>query len=442
MARQLIIATELSEQHQLKHFFQFRWGLIGFEAIALGAGWLLHYAVSSWALLGLLLLTHLCTNLLPYWLAASKVPLKLIYLLCCTLDILLLTCLLALSGGVSNGLVAMLLLPVAVAAVMLPGRSGYLVAMLAILGYSLLLQVGDLHIPDIDSLLAQTAQQASHDDHTGHSMHAQHGSEAGFGQHMQQMWWAFAISALLISWFISAQAKLNRIKSKKISELQHQQIRNEQMLALATFAANAAHDLASPLQTMQLLADELAAAEPTAQELKQQLQRCQQIVQQLRSDAGSLREENNTTPLCQQTEQAVARWLNSRPEISLSIQRNLQAEDFSLADSQGFTAALLNILDNAADASLANNSDQLALQLSLQAEGLTLQVRDFGEGLSDSRLAELGKLPQQSEQGLGIGQFLANMSIERLGGTVRRQNAGNGTLTLISMPRQQGEPRP
>ncbi|WP_166839175.1 sensor histidine kinase [Rheinheimera pleomorphica] len=438
MARQLIIATELSEQHQLKHFVQFRWGLIGFEALALIAGWLLHYAVSSWPLLGLLLLTHICTNLLPYWLAASKVPLKVIYLLCCTLDILLLTCLLALSGGVSNGLVAMLLLPVAVAAVMLPGRSGYLVAVLAILGYSLLLQVGDLHIPDIDTLLTQTAQQASH---VGHDMHAQH-SSGGFSQHMQQMWWAFTISALLISWFISAQAKLNRIKSKKISELQQQQIRNEQMLALATFAANAAHDLASPIQTMQLLADELDTAAPAAQELKQQLQRCQQIVQQLRSDAGSLREENSTAPLCQQTEQAVARWLNSRPEISLSIERNLQAEDFSLADSQGFTAALLNILDNAADASLANNSNQLQLQLSLKSEDLTLQVRDFGEGLSDSRLAELGKLPQQSEQGLGIGQFLANMSIERLGGTVRRQNAGNGTVTLISMPRQHSEPRP
>jgi len=437
MARQLIIATELSEQHQLKHFVQFRWGLIGFEAVALIAGWLLHYAVSSWPLLGLLLLTHICTNLLPYWLAASKMPLKVVYLLCCTLDILLLTCLLALSGGVSNGLVAMLLLPVAVAAVMLPGRSGYSVAALAILGYSLLLQVGDLHIPDIDTLLTQTAQQAAHAGHIGHDMHAQH--SGGFSQHMQQMWWAFTISALLISWFISAQAKLNRIKSKKISELQQQQIRNEQMLALATFAANAAHDLASPIQTMQLLADELDTTAPAAQELKHQLQRCQQIVQQLRSDAGSLREENRPAPLCQQTEQAVSRWLNSRPEICLSIERHVQAEDFSLDDSQGFTAALLNILDNAADASLANNNSQLALQLSLKGEGLTLQVRDFGEGLSDNRLAELGKLPQQSEQGLGIGQFLANMSIERLGGSVRRQNAGNGTVTLISMPRQHNE---
>lgn len=436
MAKQLIIATELSAQHQLKHFVQFRWGLIGFETVALAAGWLLHYHVSSWPLLGLLLLTHICTNLLPPWLAASRVPLDAIYLLCCTLDVLLLTCLLALSGGVSNGLVAMLLLPVAVAAVMLPGRSCYVIALLAIVGYSLLLQVGDLSIPDIDTLLTQTEQQTAH---AGHVMHAQHSSESGFSQHMQQMWWAFTISALLISWFISAQATLNRVKSKKISELQQQQVRNEQMLALATFAANAAHDLASPMQTMQLLADELATDQPAAKDFKQQLQRCQQIVQQLRSDAGSLRDNNTTAPLCQQTEQAITRWLNSRPDISLNINRALDAADFNLADSQGFSAALLNILDNAADASLANNSSQLDLQLNLTTAGLTLQVRDFGEGLSDSRLAELGKLPQQSEQGLGIGQFLANMSIERLGGRVSRQNTGSGIVTIISMPRQHKE---
>lgn len=274
MANNLLIATELSAQHQLKYFLHFRWGLIVFEMLALLAGGLLHYQVSSWPLMWLLLLTHVSTNLLPPLLAVSRLPLKQIYLLSCALDVLFLACLLALSGGVSNGLVAMLLLPVAVAAVMLPGRSCYIIAALAIVSYSLLLQVGHLPGPDLNALLAQpdTAPE-----HTGHDGPMRHNTGDGFNQHMQQMWWAFAISALLISWFISAQAKLNRIKSLKISELQQQQIRNEQMLALATFAANAAHDLASPIQTMQLLADELLNEHhsPAATKLQQQLQRCQ-----------------------------------------------------------------------------------------------------------------------------------------------------------------------
>ena len=433
MAKQLIISTELSPRHQLQQFANFRWGLIAFEATAAVAGWLFNYSVSSWPLIWLLLLTQISTNVIPRLFAGSETHLARVYTISCCLDVLLLGCLLLLSGGVSNGLVALLLLPVAVAAVMLPGRVCYIIAMLAVMAYSLLLLIGDLTIPDLEQLLQQA-------EHAQHSVHQHHGAVQGeaFNQHMLQMWWAFALSALLISWFINSQANLIRVKSRKISELQQQQLRHEQLLALATFAANAAHDLASPIQTMQLLCDELT---PDAKDnsaltgLRSQLSRCQQIVQQLRRDAGSLRHDEQPVSVLGLTEQQLERWLNSRPDISLSIKRTLNADDFNLADSQGFAAALLNILDNAADASVANQLPELALSIELQHSGLSINIRDFGEGLSDSRLTELGQLPQQSEQGLGIGQFLANMSIERLGGKVRRSSLANGTLTLIELPR-------
>ena len=438
MAKQLIISSELSPRHQLRQFAHFRWGLIAFEATAAVAGWLFDYPVSSWPLIWLLLLTHICTNLLPPLFRSADTHLARIYAICCCVDVLLLGCLLLLSGGVSNGLVALLLLPVAVAAVMLPGRVCYIIAMLAVMAYSLLLVIGDLTIPDLEQLL----QQAEHAQHSAH-MH-----DAGaFNQHMLQMWWAFALSALLISWFINSQANLIRLKSRKISELQQQQLRQEQLLALATFAANAAHDLASPIQTMQLLCDELGDELTTCDTgtalagLRNQLSRCQQIVRQLRRDAGSLRKDEQPVSVLTLTEQQLERWLNSRPDISLSIKRALQADDFSLADSQGFAAALLNILDNAADASVANQVPDLALSIEITPGGLSISIRDFGEGLSDSRLAQLGQLPQQSEQGLGIGQFLANMSIERLGGKVSRRSLDNGTLTQIELPRPQAESR-
>ncbi|WP_152663151.1 ATP-binding protein [Arsukibacterium ikkense] len=432
MAKQLIIATELSAEHQLRHFIRFRWGLIAFTATAAGVGWLFTYPVSSWPLIGLLLLTHISTNLILKFIAHPK-RLSQIYTVSCCLDIVLLGCLLLLSGGASNGLVALLLLPVAVAAVMLPGKVCYLIAMLAVAAYSTLLFIGDLTIPNVDQLL----QQAEYAQHSAHSHHGSAGAEA-FNQHLLQMWWAFTLSALLISWFINSQANLIRLKSRKISELQQQQVRHEHMLALATFAANAAHDLASPIQTLQLLADELQVTQatmPALTELKTELTRCQHIVQQLRQDAGSLRSDQQQAPLLLQTEQQLDHWLNSRPDINLKISKALSAADFSLSDSQGYSAALINILDNAADASVANQCPQLTLTLSLDPQGLTVSIQDFGEGLSPGRLAELGQLPQQSEQGLGIGQFLANVSIERLGGTVQRQSLENGTLTVLTIPR-------
>ncbi|WP_152658966.1 sensor histidine kinase KdpD [Arsukibacterium sp. MJ3] len=437
MAQKLIISTELSPQHQLRHFANFRWGLIAFTSIAAIAGWLLDYQVSSWPLIGLILLTHISTNLIPILFAGSEKQLVHIYTISCCLDILLLGCLLLLSGGVSNGLVALLLLPVAVAAVMLPGKVSYLIALLAIMAYSLLLLIGDLTIPDLDLLL----QQAQHAQHNGHMHHLS--SEAGkaFNQHMLQMWWAFTLSALLISWFVNSQANLIRLKSQQISALQQQQVRHEHMLALATFAANAAHDLASPIQTMSLLVAEISADNdnPALNDLCQQLNRCQQIVRQLRADAGSLRNNEQRLSVLALTEQQLQRWLNSRPDIDLVIKRSLHAADFTLPDSQGFGAALINILDNAADASLANNRAELSVSITLQLSHFSIGIRDFGEGLSDNRLAELGEMPQQSEQGLGIGQFLANVSIERLGGSVSRSSLDNGTLTLIAIPRPKAE---
>ena len=97
-------------------------------------------------------------------------------------------------------------------------------------------------------------------------------------------------------------------------------------------------------------------------------------------------------------------------------------------DALAWTSALFNILDNAADASLAAENPELQLHLALQQGQLCLQIRDFGCGLSVEELRQLGKMPHPSEQGLGLGQFLANVSLERLGARLTRENATAGGL--------------
>ncbi|MEE2023106.1 ATP-binding protein [Alkalimonas mucilaginosa] len=434
----MLSLTVLEPQHQLRQLARFRWGVIGFIALAMLAAWLLHYPVSSWPLLLLLLALFAASNLLlPVLPNASHYSMRL-YALYALADIVLLCCMLLLSGGVSNGLVALLLLPVAMASVLLPGRLCYLVALIAVLSYTLLLQLGDLSAlstagPWLE-LQPENAATPAHAHHgTGHGVG--HGS---FDQHLLQMWWAFALSAGLISWFISAQARQIRKQARVLNQLQQQQLRQEQMLALATFAANAAHDLATPIQTMALIADELQVDATQAeqwQDLQQQLQRCQHLVQQLRQDAGSLRQPQQAEPVLQLTGQTVQRWLASRPDIEADCQFDSDATDFLLAEPQSLAAALLNILDNAADASLARQQPKLSIACQLSEQGCSIRIRDYGEGFSEQRLQELGHLPQLSSQGLGIGQFLANASIERLGGKVVRSNLADGGLTCIELPR-------
>ncbi len=438
MAQHLIHDSTLAPQLQLQQFIRFRWGLILLALLAALVGWFFHYPVSSWPLLSLLILTQSCSNSLLILLAKHTPRLPLLYASSCALDVLLISCMLLLSGGFSNGLVSVLLLPVAIGALLLPGRICYVLALLAIAAYSMLLLLGDLSHAEPITVLAA-------DPHASHSLAyasffqapAKHGSH--FNQHVLQMWWAFSLSVLILTGFISKQASLVRLKSRQLQHLQQQQLRQEQTLALATFAANTAHDLASPLQTISLLCDELA--QPPAQvpaeiisELNAALQRCQHSVQQLRQDASGLR-QLAPQPVRALVEQQLSRWLSSRPDMTLTLSHQLDGSDFLLHNSHNLSAALLNILDNAADASILNADPRLEVQLALTSQGLCLSIRDFGEGLSAARLAELGQIPQQSAEGLGIGQFLANMSIEQLGGQVQRENQTPGTLTRILLPR-------
>ncbi|MEH8021148.1 ATP-binding protein [Rheinheimera metallidurans] len=416
MAIQPIVRAELSPSLQINRLSRLRWGLIGFELLFAVLGFSSAFLVVSWPLIFVLLLTHSATNLLLHYLRDAKHYSSVIFIGSCITDLVLLSCLLALSGGTSNGLVALLLLPVAIGSVLLPVRISYLLALLAVIAYTLLLQLGDM------TAITHTILE-SHQ----HSALAPD-NEQHFSQHMLQMWWAFTLSAAMISWFVSTQAQLIRTKARQIAVLQQQQLQQEQAIAVATYAANAAHDLAGPIQIMALLADELEQPADVVVELRQQLDRCQHIVQTLRVNARDIRRVENRQPLTELIKQSISHWLTSRPEVQLSINEPLHGNDIILSGMASLPAAIYNILNNAADASLAQGNAQLELTLQQQYQQIVLSIRDFGEGLSDARLAELGHIPQPSTQGLGLGQYLANLTIESLGGEITRSNLPEGGM--------------
>lgn len=415
MANPLTLSPELAPRYQVKQLTRLRWGLIGFEILFAVLGLLTAHVVSSWLLIGGLLVAHAASNILLHFMRDIQRSPTMLFTATCLVDLLLLGCLLALSGGSSNGLVALLLLPVAIGSVLLPVLRSYLLACLAVAVYSLLLLMDDLN------LLANTVD----------SNHAEHSL---FSQHLLQMWWAFLLSAALISWFVSNQAQLIREKAKQLSQLQQQQLQQEQALAIATYAANAAHQLATPIQNLALLAEELEGDKPVMVDLQQQLKRCQAIVSQLRDNAHLLPKGVQTTePLFAFLQLSIERWLASRPDITLRFTKQSDDSVIEIAETISLSAALFNILDNAADAGVALNQAQLTIDLKQYQGSLSLKIRDYGEGLSEQRLAQLGKIPLASDSGLGLGQFLANITLERLGATIHRSNlAGGGMLTEIN----------
>lgn len=78
-----------------------------------------------------------------------------------------------------------------------------------------------------------------------------------FNLHVSGMWFTFVLSTVLIAWFIVRMSHSIRQRDKELAEAREQALCNEQIIALGTLAAGAAHELGTPLSTMAVIAGEL-----------------------------------------------------------------------------------------------------------------------------------------------------------------------------------------
>jgi len=105
-----------------------------------------------------------------------------------------------------------------------------------------------------------------------------------------------------------------------------------------------------------------------------------------------------------------------------------------IMDSQLLSQSLLNLLNNAADAS----SLHIEIKSHWDKQFLHLEIIDDGEGLTAEAVQRAGEAFFTSKapgQGFGIGLFLANANIERLGGSVQLFNLEKGgACTQVTLP--------
>jgi two-component system, sensor histidine kinase RegB len=95
--------------------------------------------------------------------------------------------------------------------------------------------------------------------------------------------------------------------------------------------------------------------------------------------------------------------------------------------------AILNLLNNAADAS----SDHVELKLSHTNHKVIIDICDKGLGFPQEILTMKGSefISTKGEQGMGIGLFLANATLERLGGdVVFLPREGGGVIARVILP--------
>lgn len=314
------------------------------------------------------------------------------------------------SGGATNPFVSLMLVPVVIAAVSLRARWVWLLAAVASAYYALLLFVYQpLAIAD---------------------------PIAAYGMHLGGMWFNFLISAALIAFFVTRMHAALRARDHTLADLREKQLRDERILALGTQAALAAHELATPLATIQTTAHELAAEfandpdiGPDCRLLERQAQACKRILTDLSARA-------RETPVAAQALDAwladlIERWQILRPDARVETRLPADARPFLAPD--GLDAALLNLLNNAADAADA------AVEFSARADADTLEIRiaDRGAGLSPAQLAQAGRVLMHSPdgRGWGVGLALTHATLERAGGHIAlTAREGGGTCARIVIP--------
>jgi two-component system sensor histidine kinase RegB len=335
-------------------------------------------------------------------------------------DMLGLTVLLYFTGGSTNPLVSLYLLPLMVAATVLPMRYSWSVAVLAVACYSLLLA---WYVP-------LTEEHHHHDAAT-----------AEFNLHVLGMWATFVVSAGLIAHFVANMAHSLRDRDRLLALAREESLRNERIVALGTLAAGAAHELGTPLATMTLLADEMAeryAGEAhlreDAAEMQTQIANCKAIISSLTDNAGAARlESSRAQPADSFLEEVLAKWLLMRPAACVECRWSDTTPAPSIVVEQTLFQAVINLFNNAADASPA----KVEILGRSEANQVVIEINDRGPGLSPEVARRAGEafFSTKSPTGLGIGLFLANATIERFGGKVRIFNRlGGGACTQIALP--------
>lgn len=324
-------------------------------------------------------------------------------------DILFLSLLLLFSGGATNAFVSLLLIPIAIAAVTLTPTLLAFVAFLAILSYSLLLW----NLP----------------------MSVMHGNMEG---HFIGMGINFLFSALVVAIVVGKMARSINQRELAIAAYRENLLKQEQVTSLGVASAQVTHQLATPIGTVQLLADELQEDFPNndiIKDMQSQLTRCSDSLDAFRAMVFDIKEQAIVaTNVGDLLDNLLDNLRVNYPEIHVELVAQQPINTEVMADA-ALLPAILNLINNAIRATKANNSNEITLISQVDTNNWQFTIRDYGVGFTLEKLKQLGVKPVNSEQGLGMAVFLSHASLERLGGKLALTNHNQGgALVTLSLP--------
>lgn len=347
-------------------------------------------------------------------------------------DVVQLSCLLALTGGVDNPFSLLLVAPVVVAAATLNTRYAAAVGVLALVMVGLMFLWSyplpysgrrPLHLPRLYEIAIVSSTVIG------------------------------MIYTAIYAW--QAQVETRRMEVA-LAATQAVLAREQRLSALGGLAAAAAHELGTPLATIQVVTKEMARSLPPGSQaaedvelLIQQAERCREILRRLSRSPDAADERHSRMGLSQLLEEVAEPHRDAgvivNVEVTCAVGAAIMEVERRAEVLHGLTAFVENAVDFAESA--------VEVTAYYDAKTLTITVQDDGPGFSPEVMTKLGEPyvttrsqgegSRSGHLGMGLGFFIAKTLLERSGARVRFRNARSGGAEITATwPRSRIEVSP
>jgi two-component system sensor histidine kinase RegB len=342
-------------------------------------------------------------------------------------DLCQLTILLLLTGGITNPFAILLLAPVTVSAATLSLRETSLISVSAIVLTALVAFIS-LPLPYLDQALEVPFYY-----------------RAGLGL-------ALSLAIAFTAFYLSNIAEQSRTMASALSSVHLALEREQRLSAIGGLAANAAHELGTPLATIAVVAKEMwkdaeegSPAKEDAALLVEEAARCREILTEIsrskKLDDGA---SYNLLPMASLIDLAIERHA-SNYDCPVAV-RITPPDGQSEQDQPVFPRQpeLVHGLGNLVQNALQHAEQQVWVGLTWDASHIHLQVEDDGPGFEPELLYRLGdpylKGEQERKRGgssMGIGVFIATTLLNHCGATVIFSNRQEGGASVeVSLKRK------
>jgi two-component system sensor histidine kinase RegB len=341
-------------------------------------------------------------------------------------DIIQLALLIYFTGGLSNPFVMLFIVPIAISIDNLPIRSSIILIILTLISVSILGFYNYPLMQDDTSFLVNP-------------------DILNIG-----IWFSLIVTILFLSFYVGRLTNESREVSRAL-KITEELLSNEQNLSsLDGLAAAAAHQLGTPLGTINLIAGELLNNEKLSKEgeddlkiLLKEISRCKNIIGSL-GEKSSLDDDIVNKIELHALLEELSEFIRIKG-IKTSIifnEDDTSLKNFNIERRSEFLLGLSNIIENAAEFAKEN----VLMRISSVDDYIELIIEDDGDGFSSEIINRLGdpyvtsrRNTDSLKDGLGLGFFISKTLFERLGIRMNIYNKSKpeyGAVVSIMIPKE------